>query len=100
VASTTCAPLCETAVAEQVVPALVLLCAAGGARCSTRPFGSRQINPRRLRAAPDTVYDVASLTKAVITSVVTMQLVDRGTVSLDEPVAARLADFRVPTRSR
>ena len=88
--------ICESAVAERVVPGLVLLCAAGGRTLFHEAFGSRQVTPRRLRAAADTVYDVASLTKAAVTSVVTMQLVDRGTISLDDRVSARLPDFQGP----
>ena len=92
--------LCETAVAERVVPGLVLLCASGGRTLFHEAFGFRQLSPRRLRAAPDTLYDVASLTKAVVTSVVTMQLCDRGVLSLDEPVAARLPEFQGPGKDR
>jgi CubicO group peptidase (beta-lactamase class C family) len=92
--------LCESAVADRAVPGMVLLCAAGGRTLFHEAFGYRQITPRRLRAAPDTVYDVASLTKAAITSVLTMQLVDRGTFSLDEPVAVRVPDFQGPGKEK
>ena len=92
--------LCEAAVADRVVPGLVLLCAAGGRTLFHEAFGYRQLTPRRLRAAPDTVYDVASLTKAAITSVLAMQLVDRGTLSLDEPVAAARPRFPGPGQGK
>ena len=92
--------LCESAVDDRVVPGLVLLCAAGGRTLFHEAFGYRQLTPRRLRAAPDTVYDVASLTKAAITSVLAMQLADRGTLSLDEPVAARVPDFQGPGKEQ
>src|SRR5664279_4428954 len=92
--------LCEGAVADGVVPGLVLLCASGGRTLFHQAFGFRQLTPRRLRAAPDTVFDVASLTKAVVTSLVTLQLVDQGVLSLDEPVAARLPDFQGPGKER
>jgi len=92
--------LCEAAVAERTVPGLVLLCASGGRTLFHEAFGFRQLSPRRLRAAPDTVYDLASLTKAVVTSVLAMQLCDRGLLSLDEPVAARLPDFQGPGKDR
>lgn len=85
--------LCETAVDEEVVPGLVLLVASGGRTVFHQAFGQRQVEPQRLRALPDTVYDVASLTKAVVTSVVAMQLIDRGLLALDERVAARVPEF-------
>ena len=46
-------------------------------------FGARQLVPRLLPALPDTVYDVASLTKAVVTSVLAMQEIGAGRLTLD-----------------
>ncbi|MFN2604594.1 MAG: DUF1587 domain-containing protein, partial [Gemmatimonadaceae bacterium] len=63
-------------------------------------FGWRQLTPRRLRAQAGTVYDVASLTKAVVTSVAAMQLCDRGTLALDDRVSARLPEFEGPGKER
>jgi CubicO group peptidase (beta-lactamase class C family) len=91
--------LCEEAVGEEVVPGLVLLCASGGRTVFHEAFGWRQLTPRRLRAQPDTVYDVASLTKAVVTSVAAMQLCDRGALALDDRVAARLPEFEGPGKA-
>jgi CubicO group peptidase (beta-lactamase class C family) len=56
-------------------------------------FGWRQLVPRQLPAFPDTVYDVASMTKAIVTSVLAMKEVERGTLALDEPVVRRLPEF-------
>ena len=53
--------LCETAVGEEVVPGLVLLCASGGRTVFHEAFGWRQVTPRRLRARPDTVYGRVAL---------------------------------------
>jgi len=44
---------------------------------------------------PDTLFSIASCTKAV-TSVAAMQLVERGLVSLDEPVGERLPALAAP----
>ena len=88
--------VCETAVTEEVVPGLVVLVASGGRTVFHEAFGARQVTPRRLPAEPDTVYDVASLTKAVVTSVAAMQLCDRGAIALDDRVAAHVAEFQGP----
>ncbi|HET6280475.1 MAG TPA: serine hydrolase domain-containing protein [Polyangia bacterium] len=85
---------CEDAVQGGVVPGLVLLVGAAGKTVFHEAFGFRQLHPARLRALPDTVYDLASLTKAVVTSVVTMQLVERGTLGLEDRIGDRLAEFR------
>jgi CubicO group peptidase (beta-lactamase class C family) len=85
--------LCQAAVRDGVVPGMVLLVASGGAIRLHEAFGHRQLTPRLLPALPDTVYDVASLTKAVATSVVAMQLVDRGLMALDDGVRRGIPEF-------
>ena len=45
-------------------------------------------------ATPDTVFDLASLTKVLATTTVVMRLVEGGSLALDEPVAGRIADWR------
>jgi CubicO group peptidase (beta-lactamase class C family) len=85
--------LCQDAVANGVAPGFVLLVASGGRVQFHEAFGWRQLVPRKLPAFPDTVYDVASLTKAVVTSVLVMKEVERGSLALDEPVGQRLPEF-------
>lgn len=85
--------MCLAAVAEGATPGLVVLVAARGQTLFHEAFGARQLVPRRLPALPDTMYDVASLTKAVATSVLAMQEVGVGRLTLDTKVAALLPDF-------
>jgi CubicO group peptidase (beta-lactamase class C family) len=91
--------LCQEAVAKDVAPGFVVLVASGGYVQFHEAFGWRQLEPRRLPAFPDTVYDVASLTKAVVTSVLAMKEVERGTLALDEPVCRRLPEFEGDERA-
>ena len=91
--------LCQEAAANEVVPGFVLLVASGGRVQFHEAFGWRQLVPRRLPAFPDTVYDVASLTKAVVTSVLVMKQVERGALALDEPVGQRLPEFEGAERA-
>jgi CubicO group peptidase (beta-lactamase class C family) len=51
-----------------------------------RAFGDREIKPERLAMTPDTIFDLASLTKVVATSVAIMQLKERHKIDLDAPV--------------
>ena len=81
------------AVEEQTVPGLVLLAAAAGQVAFGEAFGARQLEPRHLPAFRDTLYDVASLTKAVATSVLAMREVGAGRLSLDRPVVELLPEF-------
>jgi CubicO group peptidase (beta-lactamase class C family) len=85
--------LCEDAIAKGVAPGFALLVANGGRVQFHEAFGWRQLVPRQLPAFPDTVYDVASLTKAVVTSVLVMKEVARGALALDEPITKRLPEF-------
>jgi CubicO group peptidase (beta-lactamase class C family) len=85
--------LCQDAVANGAAPGFVLLVASGGRTQFHEAFGWRQLVPRQLPALPDTVYDVASLTKAVVTSVLVMKEVERGALDLEEPVGQRLPEF-------
>jgi CubicO group peptidase (beta-lactamase class C family) len=84
--------MCLAAVGDGAVPGLVLHVAQGGAGFQAA-FGARQLVPRRLPALPDTLYDVASLTKAVATSVLVMQEVGAGRLALDAKVAALLPEL-------
>jgi CubicO group peptidase (beta-lactamase class C family) len=87
---------CAAAVADGTVPGLVLLAASGGEVRFHGAFGARQLVPRALPVLPDTLYDVASLTKAVATSLLAMRAVAAGRLALDAPVAALLPEFAGP----
>jgi CubicO group peptidase (beta-lactamase class C family) len=84
--------MCLAAVDDGAVPGLVLLVAQGDALYH-QAFGARQLVPRRLPALADTLYDVASLTKAVATSVLAMQEVGAGRLALDAKVTAFIPEL-------
>ncbi len=58
-----------------------------------KAYGSRALEPRREAMTLDTVFDLASLTKVIVTSTAVMQLVERGKVRLNDPVAKYLPEF-------
>jgi serine-type D-Ala-D-Ala carboxypeptidase len=78
--------ICSEAIATEVVPGLAVAVGQGGQTRLLAAYGQRQVEPHRLPAQEDTLWDLASLTKAVSTSVLCMQAVAAGTVSLDEPL--------------
>jgi CubicO group peptidase (beta-lactamase class C family) len=88
--------LCEEAVEAEVIPGAVVLVADEGEIRFHEAFGHRQIEPHRLPAREDTVYDVASLTKAVVTSVLVMRAVAAGKLALDDRAAAHLPELAGP----
>jgi len=88
--------LAEAAVHEGVVPGLVF----GVARNSETKFfvacGLRQSAPLLLGMGRDTVFDTASLTKALVTSLLVMQSVGAGRLQLTDRVADWLPAFASP----
>jgi len=58
-----------------------------------RAFGHRRLEPKGEFMTPDTVFDVASLTKAAATAPSVMKLVEEGKVDLDAPAARYLPTF-------
>ncbi len=58
--------------------------------------GSRSLIPTRQPATPETVFDLASLTKVVVTTPLILQGVAEGHLRLDEPVATDLPEVSAP----
>lgn len=87
--------VCADAVATGVVPGAVVLIADEARMRFHGAFGARQLEPGApLPATLETVYDVASVTKAVVTSVLMMGAVGAGRLRLDEPVTRHLPEFQ------
>jgi len=91
--------LCADATEDGTVPGLVLLVAADGQIVFQDSFGARQLVPRQLPVFADTLFDVASLTKAVVTSVLAMCEVAAGRLALELPVVELLPEFEGPDRA-
>ncbi len=69
------------------IPGAVVEIGEGGTVIYRRAFGYRELKPERVTMTPDTIFDLASLTKPVATAVAIMQLVEQGKINLDLPVA-------------
>jgi CubicO group peptidase (beta-lactamase class C family) len=84
-----------------LIPGAVFLVARDGRVVHERAFGFAQLNDyegHRLASPPamrtSTMFDLASVTKVMATTMATMMLVDRGKIDLDAPVWRYLPDFR------
>ncbi|MBL7234155.1 serine hydrolase domain-containing protein [Komagataeibacter oboediens] len=62
-------------------------------------YGLRAISPAREAMTWDTVFDMASLTKPVITAPCVMQLWEQGRFGLDDPVSRYLPQFAAAGKS-
>ncbi len=85
------------------IPGAVLVVAQHGRLLHERAFGFAQLNDyegRRLSSPrpmlTSTMFDLASVTKVMATTMAMMMLVDRGALDLDAPVWRYLPDFRGP----
>ncbi len=80
----------QKGVQDGVYPGAVLLVAQGGEIVSLHKTGYRCLNPRRDPMKVDTIFDLASLTKPLATTLAIMKLVDNGDLALDQPLAVIL----------
>jgi CubicO group peptidase (beta-lactamase class C family) len=83
----------QQAIADGNVPGAVLVVGHNGAVIYRKAYGSRALEPKRELMTIDTVYDLASLTKVIATTTAVMQLVERGKVRMNDPVAKYLPEF-------
>jgi len=85
------------AVVQQAIadglPGAVLVVGHNGAVIYRKAYGSRALEPKREPMTLDTVFDLASLTKVIATTTAVMQLVERGAVRMNDPVAKYLPEF-------
>jgi len=85
--------LVERAVAEKQIPGAVVVIGHRGKVVFRRSYGWRSLEPDRERMTAETVFDMASLTKPLMTATAIMQLYQRGLIRLDDPVAKYLPAF-------
>ena len=83
----------QSAISDGTIPGAVLIVGHDGRVIYRKAYGERALEPRREAMTPDTIFDVASLTKVIATTPAVMQLVEKGKVRLNDPVAKYLPEF-------
>ena len=86
-------PIIEQAIHDGNIPGAVLLVGHDGHVIYRKAYGARALEPRHEAMTVDTIFDLASLTKVIATTTAMMQLVERGKVRLNDPVAKYLPEF-------
>ena len=81
------------AIHDHEIPGAVVLVWHNGRVIYRRAFGYRALEPRRELMTVGTIFDLASLTKVVATTTAIMQLVEKGKIRVNDPVAKYLPDF-------
>jgi beta-glucosidase-like glycosyl hydrolase/CubicO group peptidase (beta-lactamase class C family) len=84
----------DEGLAARAFPGGVLAVGKDSALVHLRPFGRFSYDASAPAVKPDTLYDVASLTKVVATTTMAMILVDEGKLDVRKPVSAFIPGFR------
>jgi len=90
----------EDNIAAGNVPGAVVLVGRRGKVLYRKAFGSRSLKPQRTPMTPDTVFDLASLTKVVSTTSAVMDLVEQGKIRLADPAARYWPEFAQNGKAR
>lgn len=91
--SQTISALLVERVAAGDFPSAVYLVAERGRVCFADALGDAVREPRQHPATLDTIYDLASLTKPLVTGLLCARRVERGALELEAPVAKYLPEF-------
>ncbi len=74
-------------------PSAVYLVAEKGHVVLHDAIGLAVVEPEKIEARPDTIYDLASLTKVLVTALLAAQLVEAGELVPERPIAHYVAEF-------
>lgn len=82
------------AIRAEDIPGAVLAVVRHGKMVYLKAYGNRQLVPDTLPMTTETVFDMASVSKCVGTTLSIMQLIERGQIRLVDPVDVYLPDFQ------
>lgn len=86
--------LVRLAIEQSKMPGCVVLVGRRDEILFHRAYGAKAVLPERVAMSTDTVFDLASLTKAVATTSSMMVLVDRGKIDLDATAAKYVPELK------
>src|SRR6266550_4477699 len=87
-------------IAQKHLPGAVVLVSRRGHVVWRKAYGARAVEPAREAMSPDTIFDLASLTKVVATATSIMILVERGKVRLGDPVSLYIPELKGEGREK
>ena len=85
--------LVGNAVEQHQIPGAVVEIGHNGRVVFRKAYGERSLEPTREAMTLDTIFDMASLTKPLMTATAVMQLCEQGKLSFNDPVAKYLPEF-------
>lgn len=81
-------------------PSAVCLVAERGRTVLHEAHGLAVVEPERIEATPETIYDLASLTKPLVTGLLCALLIETGELDPEAPVGRYLEGFETEPKSR
>ena len=81
-------------------PSAVYLVAEKGEIVFTDALGFAVVEPEKIEAKIDTIYDLASLTKVLVTGLLCAKLIENGVVNLSDKVSLYLEEFDTNERKQ
>jgi uncharacterized protein YbbC (DUF1343 family)/CubicO group peptidase (beta-lactamase class C family) len=90
----------EQSIARGETPGAVVLVARRGRVVWRKAFGARAVKPAHEAMTPDTIFDIASLTKVIATATSIMILVERGQVRLADALTDYIPEVKGEGRER
>jgi CubicO group peptidase (beta-lactamase class C family) len=90
--------LVERAIHEGKMPGAVVAVGRHDRVLFRRAYGQRSIIPVRAEMTSDTIFDLASLTKPLVTAALVLWLVDHKALQLSDPVSKYVTEFRGQAR--
>lgn len=88
--------LIQRGISEKVFPGAVAYIVEQGAIPYCEAFGNRMCTPEIKPMRRDTIFDLASLTKPIVTATLITRLAESGTVALNAPIQNYLPEFIHP----
>ena len=87
------------AITEHRIPGAVVIVGHNGRVVYRRAFGMRSLVPVQEKMTVNTIFDMASLTKPLMTATAVMQLCQEGKIRVDDPVAKYIPEFAANGKS-
>ncbi|MEY4546970.1 MAG: hypothetical protein RL685_3165, partial [Pseudomonadota bacterium] len=85
--------LVSVALAERKMPGCVIVIGRQSGVLFHRAYGQRALVPAPAPMTEDTIFDIASLTKAMVTATLLQKLIEQRQLRLDDRVARHLPEF-------
>src|SRR5437868_5911331 len=81
-------------IARGTFPSAQFVIGQRGQLCAAGALGYAVLEPEKIPATENTLYDLASLTKPLVTTLLTVKFAERGLLDLGEPASNYLEELR------